>query len=158
MDGSRPLRSPSWRPLKQAIAPDSSTRSATRCAPIFAARTVSGSPITCGSVLPPTSSAPDSESLFEFAHAGRAVSGLMSLFRELTEGLPRQGPGSSEATLRALGLTRGLPEHPKILDVGCGPGAQTIDLARATNGEIVAVDIRQRFLDELTERARDEGV
>jgi SAM-dependent methyltransferase len=82
----------------------------------------------------------------------------MSLFRELTEGLPRQGPGSSEATLRALGLTRQLPEHPKILDVGCGPGAQTIELARATNGEIVAVDIRQRFLDELTERARDAGV
>ncbi|HWN57767.1 MAG TPA: class I SAM-dependent methyltransferase [Methylomirabilota bacterium] len=82
----------------------------------------------------------------------------MSLFRELTEGLPRQGPGSSEATLRALGLTRQLPEHPKILDVGCGPGAQTIELARATNGEIIAVDIRQRFLDELTERARDAGV
>ena len=82
----------------------------------------------------------------------------MSLFRELTEGLPRQGPGSSEATLRALGLTRGLPERPKILDVGCGPGAQTIELARATNGEIVAVDNRQRFLDELTERARDAGV
>jgi SAM-dependent methyltransferase len=82
----------------------------------------------------------------------------MSIFRELTEGLPRQGPGSPEATLRALGLVHGLPEHPRILDVGCGPGAQTIELARATNGEIVAVDIRQRFLDELTERAREAGV
>ncbi len=82
----------------------------------------------------------------------------MSIFRELTEGLPRQGPGSPEATLRALGLTLGLPERPRILDIGCGPGAQTIDLARATGGEIVAVDIRQRFLDELTERARAAGV
>src|SRR5467141_2730368 len=82
----------------------------------------------------------------------------MSIFRELTEGLPRQAPGSASATLRALGLVRGLPVSPKILDVGCGPGAQTIELARATNGEIVAVDIRQRFLDELTERARDAGV
>jgi len=82
----------------------------------------------------------------------------MSLFRELTEGLLRQGPGSPEATLRALGLTRELPDRPRILDVGCGSGAQTIELARATNGEIVAVDIRQRFLDELAEHARDAGV
>jgi len=82
----------------------------------------------------------------------------MSIFRELTEGLPRQGPGSPEATLRALGLTRELPDRPRILDVGCGSGAQTIELARATRGEIVAVDIRQRFLDELTEHARDAGV
>ena len=82
----------------------------------------------------------------------------MSIFRELTEGLPRQGPGSAEATIRALGLVRGLPENPRILDVGSGPGAQTIELARATGGQIVAVDIRQRFLDELTARAREAGV
>jgi len=82
----------------------------------------------------------------------------MSIFCELTEGLPRQAPGSAEATLRALGLIRGMPPRPRILDVGCGPGAQTIELARATGGRIVAVDIRQRFLDELTERATAAGV
>jgi len=82
----------------------------------------------------------------------------MSIFRELTESLPRQAPGSTAATLRALGMARGLPERPRILDVGCGPGAQTVDLACATGGWLVAVDIRQRFLDELTERARQAGV
>jgi len=82
----------------------------------------------------------------------------MGIFRELTEGLPRQAPGSPGATLRALGLARGMPPRPQILDVGCGPGAQTIELARATGGRIVAVDIRQRFLDELTERAGAAGV
>jgi SAM-dependent methyltransferase len=82
----------------------------------------------------------------------------MGIFRELTQGLPRQAPGSSEATLRALGLALGLPERPRILDVGCGPGAQTIELARATGGWIVAVDIRQRFLDELIEHANAAGV
>ncbi len=82
----------------------------------------------------------------------------MGIFRELTEDLPRHAPGSPEATRRALGLVRGLPERPRILDVGCGPGAQTIELARATGGWIVAVDIRQRFLDELTERAAAAGV
>src|SRR4029077_16654611 len=82
----------------------------------------------------------------------------MSIFRELTEGLPRQGPGSPEATLRSLGLTRELPDRPRILDVGCGSGAQTIELARATRGEISAVDTRRRFLDDLPEPARDAGV
>ncbi|MGH7924244.1 MAG: class I SAM-dependent methyltransferase [Candidatus Binatus sp.] len=82
----------------------------------------------------------------------------MGIFLELTEGLPRQAPGSAAATLRALGLVRGLPPRPRILDVGCGPGAQTIELARATGGWLVAVDIRQRFLDELTERAAEAGV
>jgi SAM-dependent methyltransferase len=82
----------------------------------------------------------------------------MSIFRELTEGLPRQAPGSPATTLRALGLVRGLPPRPRILDVGCGPGAQTVELARVTGGWIVAVDIRQRFLDELTERAAAAGV
>ena len=84
--------------------------------------------------------------------------GQMSIFRELTEGLPRQAPGSPATTLRALGLVRGLPSRPRILDVGCGPGAQTIELARATGGWLVAVDIRQRFLDELAERAGEAGV
>jgi len=82
----------------------------------------------------------------------------MGIFREMTEGLPRQAPGSAGTTLRALGLVRTLPTRPRILDVGCGPGAQTIELARATGGWIVAVDIRQRFLDELTERAEAAGV
>ena len=77
----------------------------------------------------------------------------MGIFLEMTEGLPRQAPGSAGSTLRALGLVRGLPPRPRILDVGCGPGAQTVELARATGGWLVAVDIRQRFLDELTERA-----
>ncbi|HUO05539.1 MAG TPA: class I SAM-dependent methyltransferase [Candidatus Binataceae bacterium] len=80
------------------------------------------------------------------------------LFRELTDGLPRQGPGSTTATLRALGLIRDMPVRPRILDVGCGPGAQTIDLARATGGEIVAVDLRERFLKELRARAEAAGV
>jgi ubiquinone/menaquinone biosynthesis C-methylase UbiE len=96
---------------------------------------------------------------FEFPGVERQYRwGAMSIFRELTEGLPRQAPGSAAATLRALGLVRGLPDQPRILDVGCGPGAQTIELARATCGWIVAVDIRQRFLDELTERAAAAGV
>jgi ubiquinone/menaquinone biosynthesis C-methylase UbiE len=80
------------------------------------------------------------------------------LFRELTAGLPRQGPGSTAATLRALATVTGLPERPRILDIGCGPGAQTIDLARATGGSIVALDLLEPLLVELRERAERAGV
>ena len=79
-------------------------------------------------------------------------------FRELSEGLPRQGPGSTESTLRALAMVLGLPPRPRVLDIGCGPGAQTIELARATGGTIVALDFSPRFLKELEARARQAGV
>jgi len=82
----------------------------------------------------------------------------MELFLEVTAGLPRQGPGSTAATLQALSMVAGLPRPPRILDVGCGPGAQTIDLARATGGSIVAMDLHQPFLHELAARAKEAGV
>ena len=45
------------------------------------------------------------------------------------EGLPRQGPGSTACTKKMSSLIFGLPENPVILDIGCGSGMQTIDLA-----------------------------
>jgi precorrin-6B methylase 2 len=79
------------------------------------------------------------------------------LFRKLSDGLPRQGPGSTDATLRALAMISAMPQRPRILDIGCGSGAQTIDLARATRGTIVALDMAERFLDELRMRSERAG-
>ena len=61
----------------------------------------------------------------------------------MQRGLPRQGIGSDEETLRALALCMGLPAPPVILDVGCGPGVQTMTLARATGGRVTAVDLHE---------------
>lgn len=52
-----------------------------------------------------------------------------SLFFELYESLPRQGPGSRAATAQALSLCIGLPAAPRVADFGCGGGAQTLHLA-----------------------------
>lgn len=80
------------------------------------------------------------------------------LFFQIHSGLPREGPGDFESTRRALEMIPGLPPSPRILDVGCGPGMQTLDLASLTDGTIVAVDSHQPYLDRLATRARRDGV
>ena len=50
--------------------------------------------------------------------------------------LPRQGPGDNKSTKKAFSYLE-LPSDPCILDVGCGNGMQTLELARLTNGGIL---------------------
>ena len=40
----------------------------------------------------------------------------------------RQGPGSTETTLKALSFVDGLSEKSCIVDIGCGTGTPTITL------------------------------
>jgi len=71
----------------------------------------------------------------------------------------RQGPGSHEDTLRALGFTD-LDEKRrlKVADIGCGSGAQTISLAQNLHAEITAVDLFPEFLDKLNINAKNLGL
>jgi len=83
----------------------------------------------------------------------------VGLFWRLHEGLPREGPGSDESTRNALrSVTSLLPRAPRILDIGCGPGMQTLVLARETAGHVTAVDRHRPFLDELDRRAARAGL
>ncbi len=83
---------------------------------------------------------------------------MMALFFELHNGNPREGPGDNESTLKALTAIPNLPEKPKILDVGCGPGMQTFVLAEKTGGMITALDNNQPFLDALEKAARERNL
>lgn len=78
----------------------------------------------------------------------------LELLVDLHRHTPRQGPGSREETLRALACID-LPagQALKIADLGCGSGAQTLDLAEKLPGQIVAVDLFEPFLEELQEAA-----
>ena len=76
----------------------------------------------------------------------------IELLVELHEGLDRLGPGDAQSTLRALRLCTELPPKPNILDVGCGTGAQTLTLAKNTNGTITATDLVPSLLATATER------
>jgi ubiquinone/menaquinone biosynthesis C-methylase UbiE len=80
------------------------------------------------------------------------------MFWEIHSNLPREGPGDNESTRRAFQMMPALPSNLEILDVACGPGMQTMELARISNGRITAVDTHQPFLDELGRRAKAAGV
>jgi ubiquinone/menaquinone biosynthesis C-methylase UbiE len=82
----------------------------------------------------------------------------MEYLYELSEALPRCGPGDNQFTRRAFSAIPKPPKHPFILDIGCGPGIQTIELAKISNGKIVALDNHQAFLDKLMQDASDEGL
>jgi serine/threonine-protein kinase HipA len=62
-------------------------------------------------------------------------------------------------TQKALEVISGaLPKNPVVVDVGCGPGAQTLCLARALKTPIVALDLVPHFIEELNARAAAEGL
>jgi len=82
----------------------------------------------------------------------------VALFFELFSGLPRQGPGSPDATRRALALMPPLGATARILDIGCGTGAQTFVLADATAAAIEAIDAHPPFVAELNARAERLGL
>jgi SAM-dependent methyltransferase len=81
-----------------------------------------------------------------------------SYFYEIYEAIPRQGPGNRESTERALRLLPPLTSEHRVLDLGCGAGAQTIDLARASAARIVAVDNHEPFVAQLARRAAELGL
>ncbi|WP_029896360.1 SAM-dependent methyltransferase [Desulfohalovibrio reitneri] len=87
------------------------------------------------------------------------MSGRVSeFFRELHTGLPRQGPGDDASTRKALSMLEELPRECRAVDMGCGPGAQTLVLAQELEGAVTAVDVHRPFLQELAERAERAGL
>ncbi|MCY4636730.1 MAG: methyltransferase domain-containing protein [Acidobacteria bacterium] len=83
---------------------------------------------------------------------------MTKLFFELFSGLPRQGPGDTASTLRALALVPGVGPRTRVLDIGCGTGCQTLVLARNSAARIVAVDNHPPFVDALNREADRLGV
>jgi SAM-dependent methyltransferase len=79
---------------------------------------------------------------------------LYELFRDM----PRQGPGDNYHTRKAYEMLPGLPGRPRILDIGCGSGMQTLELARLSGGQVTGLDNHQYFLDTLAESAKKAGL
>lgn len=72
--------------------------------------------------------------------------------------LHRQGPGSPEATAKAVSFIENLPENAKIADLGCGTGGQTLELAKNVNGNITGLDLFPDFINTFNSAARKHGL
>jgi DNA-binding transcriptional MerR regulator/ubiquinone/menaquinone biosynthesis C-methylase UbiE len=80
----------------------------------------------------------------------------MAGFMEVFVDLDRWGPGTAEATRRALAMVPFAPE--KILEIGCGPGMATMTLAEACKARITATDTAEVALDKLRVRIAARGL
>ena len=83
---------------------------------------------------------------------------MTDYFIDFYKRLDRQGPGDDKYTEKAFHLLENLPENPRILDIGCGSGSQTLALARIAPCEITAVDVYDCLLDKLNERVWHESL
>lgn len=71
------------------------------------------------------------------------------IFFQIHRDNPREGPDNFESTQKAYSYLKNLPETPRILDIGCGPGKQTLDLAEISSAEIYAIDNHDDYLNRL---------
>ena len=81
-----------------------------------------------------------------------------NLINEYFVGLERQGPGSPEATIRALSFIDNLSRDSKIADLGCGTGGPTMVLAQNSKAVVTALDLFSGSIDKLNVRAGKLGL
>ncbi|MDR0764167.1 MAG: class I SAM-dependent methyltransferase [Synergistaceae bacterium] len=81
-----------------------------------------------------------------------------ALINEYFVGLERQGPGSPEATTKALSFIGNFSDELKIADLGCGTGGQTMVLAQNIKGTITALDLFPGSIDKLNATAGKLGL
>jgi ubiquinone/menaquinone biosynthesis C-methylase UbiE len=79
------------------------------------------------------------------------------IFFEIHKGIPREGSGRDEYTQKAFEMIPAI-KQPKILDIGCGPGLQTVKLAKLSDGGVIGIDIHQPYLDDLVKNAKKHDV
>ncbi len=49
-------------------------------------------------------------------------------------------------------------DEPRILDIGCGSGIPTLELARLSQGEVIGIDIDQSALDRFITKIKEAGL
>jgi SAM-dependent methyltransferase len=79
---------------------------------------------------------------------------IFDLIVESHAGLERQGPGSSEMTVKALSFMDSLDKISRVADLACGTGGQTMVLAQNISGNIIGVDICPDFINIFNDNAK----
>lgn len=81
-----------------------------------------------------------------------------NLICEYFSNVERQGPGSPEVTIKALGFIDNLTTESRIADLGCGTGGQTMTLAQNAPGQITGLDLFPDFINIFNRNARTLGL
>ena len=76
--------------------------------------------------------------------------------KDLLQEIDRLRGNFSKYTRKAFRMLPRL-KRPRILDIGCGSGVPTIELAKLSDGEVIGIDIDQSSLDELNRKIEEEG-
>jgi SAM-dependent methyltransferase len=69
-------------------------------------------------------------------------------------GLERQGPGSTEMTVKTLSFLDNLNRISRAVDFGCGTGGQTMVLAQNITGNITGIDLFPEFINVFNDNAK----
>lgn len=83
---------------------------------------------------------------------------IIDLLIETHIGLKRQGPGSSEATYKALSFLDGIDQFAQTVDLGCGTGGQTLLLSQHLPGEITGIDLFPDFIDVFHKNVQEQNL
>lgn len=81
-----------------------------------------------------------------------------NLICDFFSNMERQGPGSPEATLKALSFIDNLTDKSVIADIGCGTGGQTMVLAQHAPGRITGLDLFPDFIKIFNRNAKQLGL
>ena len=79
------------------------------------------------------------------------------IFFEIYQDFPRVGPGRDKYTRKAFQMLPKM-DNPHILDIGCGPGGPTLELARLSNGQVIGIDTHQPYLNKFQRRIDEAGL
>ena len=77
--------------------------------------------------------------------------------RELYDGLGEASSIGLSFTRKAFQMLPKL-DSPRIIDIGCGQGRATLELARLSDGQVVGLDIDQAALEVLSRKIEEEGL
>lgn len=75
-------------------------------------------------------------------------------FYDIFDELPRQGPGDNIYTKKAYHTIPALSPDPVIVDIGCGTGMQTMELARISFGTVTGIDNYEPYIAKLREKLK----
>lgn len=80
-----------------------------------------------------------------------------NILDELHQDLRIEDSSLLDFTRKAFSILPPL-KHPHILDIGCGEGIPTLELARLSGGEVIGVDINQISLDKFSMKINQAGL